>query len=210
MKNIVVVGGGGHARVVISLIKKLAGYKLIGFTDPEQNADLLAVPYLGDDGALEAVLREHAPCSAALGIGNTSISDRRVKKAAQLVEMGFDLPALISPAAVVNEDVSIGDGTVVFDAAVVVTGARIGTACILNTGCCVDHDCRVGDGVHLAPGSVLSGGVEVGRLAMIGAGAVVIHSRKVSECCLVGAGAAVTTDLTEAGVYVGTPARRLG
>ena len=210
MKNIVVVGGGGHARVVISLIKKLAGYKLIGFTDPEQNADLLAVPYLGDDGELEAVLRDHDPCCAALGIGNTSISDRRVKKAAQLVEMGFDLPALISPAAVVNEDVSIGDGTVVFDAAVVVTGARIGTACILNTGCCVDHDCRVGDGVHLATGSVLSGGVEVGRLAMIGAGAVVIHSRKVSECCLVGAGATVTTDLTEAGVYVGTPARRLG
>ena len=209
MKNIVVVGGGGHARVVISLIKKLGRYKLVGFTDPEQSAEMLDVPYLGDDGALAAVLRDHAPCSAALGIGNTSISDRRVKKAAQLVEMGFDLPALISPSAVVNEDVSIGDGTVVFDAAVVVTGARIGAACILNTGCCVDHDCRVGDGVHLAPGSVLSGGVDVGRLAMIGVGAVVIQNRKVSECCLVGAGATVTTDLMEAGVYAGTPARRL-
>lgn len=210
MKNIVVVGGGGHARVVIGLIRRLAGYRLLGFTDPQPVAPLLSAPYLGDDRVLRDILQAHGPCSAALGIGNTGISETRVRKAEQLVDMGFELPALVSPAAVVAEDVTIGAGTVVLDAATVVTGASIGSACILNTGCIVDHDCHVGDGVHLAPGSTLCGGVEVGQLAMIGAGAVVIQYRKICERALVGAGATVTSDLSEPGVYVGLPARRAG
>ncbi|MEZ5543316.1 MAG: acetyltransferase [Pseudomonadota bacterium] len=208
MKDIVVVGGGGHARVVISLIRKLAGYRLLGFTDTAPRPDILSVPYLGDDGVLESLLREHATCCAALGLGNTGISDLRVKKATALVEMGFELPVLVSPAALVNEDVRFGAGTVVCDAAVVVTGARIGMACILNTGCTVDHDCHVGDGAHLAPGVVLCGDVQVGELAMIGAGAVLKQGVRVAARCLVGAGATVTDDLPEAGVYIGTPARQ--
>ena len=209
MKDIVVIGGGGHAKVIISLIRKLDGYKLLGFTDREPRADLLGVPYLGDDRQLEILVRDHSPCSVALGTGNTDVSTQRVDMAQRVLAMGFELPALISPSAVVNEDVSLGDGTVVLDGAIVVTGARVGSGCILNTGCTVDHDCRVGDGVHLAPGSVLSGGAEVGRYSFIGAGAVVIQYRKISERCLVGAGATVITDLEEAGVYAGTPARRL-
>lgn len=207
MKDIVVVGGGGHARVIISLIKKLPQYRLLGYTAIEQGTELLSAPYLGDDSMLEPLLRKQSSCSVALGIGNVLISDQRLKIAAQLANMGFDLPVLISPAATVNEDVCIGNGTVVFDGVVIATGARIGKACILNTGCTVDHDCLVDDGVHLGPGSVLSGGVQVGNLALIGAGAVVIQNRKVAERCLVGAGATVTTNLDEAGVYVGTPAR---
>jgi sugar O-acyltransferase (sialic acid O-acetyltransferase NeuD family) len=209
MKNIVVIGGGGHARVVISLINKLPDYRLLGFTDIVTKKDILSAPYLGDDGVLESVLREHDQCCAALGIGNTMISNLRLERAKALVEMGFELPVLISPTSVINEDVDIGEGTVVCDSAVVMTGTRVGMACILNTDCLIDHECHVGDGVHLAPASVLCGGVKVRELAMIGAGAVVIQGLEVAERCLVGAGTTVTKDLVESGVYVGTPARKI-
>lgn len=208
MKPMVVIGGGGHAKVIVSLVKKLGRYRLLGFTDQSSKPDLLEIPYLGDDRHLEVLIRDYHPCYAALGLGNTGVDTRRSDLAMQLTSLGFKLPALISPSAVVNEDVSIGDGTVVLDGAIVGAGARIGSACILNTGCIVDHDCRVGDGVHLAPGCVLSGGVEIGRDTFVGAGAVIIHYLTVADRCLVGAGATVTRALSEPGVYLGTPARR--
>lgn len=206
-KNIVVVGGGGHARVIISLIRKLASFNLLGYTDPAPGESILGVPYLGDDQQLALMANDTTPCAVALGIGNTAVSSRRSELAQQLVARGFELPALVSPAATVNEGVTVGPGTVIFDGVVVATGTQIGAACILNTGCVVDHDCRLGDGVHIAPGAVLCGGVSVGDFSMIGSGATVIHGCRVAARCLVGAGATVVTNLDCPATYVGTPAR---
>lgn len=206
---IVVLGGGGHARVVISLIRKLPDLQLLGYIDPRPGPALLGAPYLGGDDELPRLLAEHSGCGAALGIGNTAISSLRLQIAERLLKQGFALPPLVSPVATVNEGVELGAGTVVCDGAIVATGTQVGVACILNTGCVVDHDCRVGDGVHIAPRAVLSGGVELGELSMVGTGAVVIQSRKIAAGCFVAAGATVTRDLPESGLYAGTPARRM-
>jgi UDP-perosamine 4-acetyltransferase len=63
--------------------------------------------------------------------------------------------------------------------------------------------------VHIAPGVTISGGVTIGRFSMIGAGATVIEGRRIASECIVGAGAIVVHDLTEPGVYIGSPARRI-
>ena len=39
-EKIVVIGGGDHARVVISILKKLGWYEIIGYTDLEHKGDL--------------------------------------------------------------------------------------------------------------------------------------------------------------------------
>lgn len=210
MKDIVVIGGGGHGRVVISLIRKLAGFRVLGYTDTNPGPPVLGAPCLGGDEVLEQIIRERPGCNAALGVGTVSVSPRRLEIAGNLQRMGFELPAVVSPAAIVNENVAIGAGTVICDGAVVAAGARVGIGCILNTGCVIDHDCRIGDGVHVAPGAVLCGGVQVGELSMVGAGAVVIQERRLADRCLIAAGATVTRDLIEPGIYGGTPARLLG
>ena len=63
--------------------------------------------------------------------------------------------------------------------------------------------------VHVAPGATISGGVTIGHFSMIGVGATIIEGKKIAASCLVGAGATVVRDLTEPGVYVGSPARRI-
>lgn len=207
-RPVVVLGGGGHAKVVVAALKQ-SGWRVVGYTDQQDRGDILAAKYLGTDAGLAQVLRAHRGCAAVVGIGKIDASPRRLALQSAAVALGFEFPAIVSRHAVVNEDVRLGAGTVVLDGVVVNSGTEVGRAGILNTGCTVDHDCRLGDNVHIAPGVTLSGGVVIGDHCLIGAGATIIQGVRVAADCLVGAGATVVADLTAPGTYTGTPARRL-
>jgi sugar O-acyltransferase (sialic acid O-acetyltransferase NeuD family) len=206
MVSIVVLGGGGHAKVLISILKKMPAYRTIGYTDLRDNGPILGIPYLGGDDVLKDLKGSDQVLSAAIGIGNTSLSRKRMYLKKRLGDLGFPLPPIISPHSVVNEDTRIGSGTVVFDGAVVNSGARIHDCCIVNTHSTVEHDCIIADNVHIAPGANLSGGVVVGENTLVGAGATVIQNVRICHDCVIGAGAVVVRDIDVPGTYVGIPA----
>jgi acetyltransferase EpsM len=108
---------------------------------------------------------------------------------------------------IVGSDVGIGGGTFIAAGVVVNTGARIGRDVILNTGCAVDHDVALADHVHVGPRVALCGGVRIGEGVLLGVGSCVVPLGSVGEWSIIGAGAAVTGDLTARRVYVGVPAR---
>jgi sugar O-acyltransferase (sialic acid O-acetyltransferase NeuD family) len=205
MNRMVVIGGGGHAKVVISVLKKLAVYQIAGYTDRGDKGDILGVPYLGPD----EVLGKMAPCGAAIGVGSVLPGNTRELLKNLIESLGLSLPPVVSRDAVVNEQVAIGRGSQVFDGAVVNSGVRIGECVILNTNSTVDHDCEIGDFVHVAPGATLSGGVRVGRNSLIGTGASVIQNIRIGQECVIGAGATVVEDILKRGIYAGNPARRI-
>jgi sugar O-acyltransferase (sialic acid O-acetyltransferase NeuD family) len=206
--EIVVIGGGGHAKVLISLLKKL-GWEILGYTDEHDRSSILGMPYLGDDSVLPGVLSSHRYCSAVIGLGKIDASSARVQLQREIRALGFDSPVVISPRAVVNEETELGVGTAVFDGAVVNSGTVTGGHCIVNTNSTVEHDCRLGENVHIAPGATVSGGVTIGDDCMIGAGSIVVQGVTVCPGCLVGAGATVVAGIDIPGVYVGNPARRI-
>jgi len=209
MHDIVIIGGGGHAKVLISILKKLGSYRLLGYTDIQNKGELLGIKYLGDDTVLERLIKKNRSLAAALGLGTVAVDDKRPRILENLEYLGFALPAVISPQAVINEDVVIGSATVIFDGAIVNSGTKIGKAVILNTKSSVDHDCEIEDFVHIAPGATLSGGVKVGKNSLIGTGANVIQYKRIGENCVVGAGSTIIDDITEPGTYVGNPAKRI-
>lgn len=207
MDKIIVIGGGGHAKIIINLLQKLKKYSILGYVDRADKGDILGVGYLGNDDGLSHIKSQNPRCHAVIGVGQVDIKNNRREIHQRLVRLGFDLPTLISPDAIVASDVKLGQGSVVIEGAIIQPGTVIGHCAIINTGVCIDHDCRLGDFVHMAPGTVLSGGVEVGDDVMICTGAVVIQCRKICSQCLIGAGATVVDDLTQPGKYLGTPAR---
>lgn len=205
MNDVVLVGGGGHARVLASVLRRI-GWSIRGYTSPDDGGSLLGIPWLGDDSVLETW--DPSTVNLAIGVGMPHPASTREGIVERLRRFAF--LTVVAPSAVVDGSVEIGEGSVVFDGAVVQTGARIGRVAIVNTGSTVDHDCRVDDYAHVAPGATLCGGVVVGRGAMVGAGATVLPGRRVGEGVVVGAGAVVTADCPGPGVYVGAPARRRG
>ncbi len=193
----------------MSTLKKL-GYAVAGYTDPEDRGVLLGMAYLGTDDVLTELVRQGTATRAVLGVGKVDASDARSHLAARVKALGFALPSVVSPQAIVNEEVELGEGAVVFDGAVVNSGTVVGRLCIINTNSTVEHDCRLGENVHVASGATVSGGVAIGDHCLIGAGATLIQGVSVCRGCLIGAGATITKDLLVPGTYAGNPGRRIG
>jgi sugar O-acyltransferase (sialic acid O-acetyltransferase NeuD family) len=208
MDKIVVIGGGGHAKVLISVLKKIL-VDIAGYTDRQDRGAILGVQYLGDDGILLELIRKHARCKAVIGVGKIDASGVRTTLQKEFEGLGFDFPSIVSPHAVINDEVLLGPGSVVFDGVVINSGTKTGRACILNTNCTVEHDCRLDENVHIAPGATLSGGVKLGKNCLIGTGANVIQNVSICDNCLIGAGSTVVKDITTPGTYVGNPAKRI-
>lgn len=208
-KTIVIIGGGGHAKVLISVLKKLKDFRIVGYTDIMDRGEILGVAYLGNDFSLRKPSGNGCAAYAAIGIGKTEKPDGRKRIISNLKKIGFRLPSIVSSDAIVNECVEIGAATVVFDGVVVNSGSLIGNAVILNTNSTVEHDCTIGDFTHIAPGVTLSGGVEIGENSFVGAGSTIIHGIKVAKNCIIGAGSTIIKDIRDSGRYVGNPVRKI-
>lgn len=205
MENIVLVGYGGHARSVIDTIEQSKSYEIVGYTDVQKDADS-PYEYLGTDEILKQCY-EQGVTNAFVTIGFMGNSELRQKKYKQLKEIGYQLPVIIDPSAVVAKEVLIDEGTFIGKKCVVNASSRLGKMCIINSGAVVDHDCKIKDYSHVAVGAVLCGGVSVGENSLIGAGATVIQTVKVGEQCIVGAGAVVIKDIQAKCTAVGVPAK---
>ncbi len=207
MDKIVIIGGGGHAKVIISILKKLRSFDIVGYTDIENNGPILGIQFLGGDDILKDLLNKKVK-NAVIGIGQIKRSQIRERAANYAISAGFKFPAIIAPTAMINEEVIINSGAVIMDGVVLNSGTNIGQFSIVNTKASIDHDCKIGNFVHVAPGVTLSGGVKVGNYTLIGAGSSVIQNVIIESNCIIGAGSAVMKNCVENSMYVGVPAKR--
>lgn len=199
MAPVILIGGGGHGRVLLDALL-LCGTEVLGIADPALPTEApgpRGLPVLGGD---DAVLR-HAADAVLLvnGIGSTGSTAARTALYERFVAAGYRFATVVHPAAVVAEDVVLGDGAQVMAGAVLQTGARIGANCIVNTRASVDHDCDIDAGTHIAPGVTLSGAVRIGPGSHVGTGAVVIQQVRIGAGALIGAGAVVLADVPDGG-----------
>lgn len=197
-EKIILVGGGGHASVVVDAIKRLGTFEIAGIIDPRLNkgSRVLDIEIIGADDAIPSLFRQGIK-NAFIGVGSVGDCAVRKKLYSVLKKIGFRLPAIVHPDAVISENVKIGEGAFIGGGAVVNPGTRIGNNAIINTRSSVDHDCIIGDFVHIAPGAVLSGGVNVGNETHIGTGAHIIHEVLIGQRCIIAAGATVWQDLQD-------------
>ena len=204
---LILVGAGGHARVLLSTLLLLSR-RVLGFVDPDKTrADLLGVPNMGGD---EAVAR-HDPSQVLLvnGVGSVASIANRLRVYDFFRRRGYRFASVIHPGAIVAPETRLADGVQIMAGAILQTGCFVEDDCIINTGALIDHDCIIQAHAHVAPGAVLSGGVHVGARAHIGVGATVIQGVRIGSDSIVGAGAVVLSDVPESCTVVGVPARSI-
>ena len=204
--QVVIIGAGGHGKVVLDIVRAAGQFKPAGFVDadPALAGQVVAgLTVLGPPNLLPK-LRQQRVSQVIVAIGDNRTRLRYIDLAR---EYGFELVNAIHPTAFVSPSAALGLNVVVAPHASVITEARVAGGAIVNTAAVVDHECVVGEGVHVGPGAVLAGRVRVGRGAFVGMGAKVIQCRAVGEFATVGAGAVVIEDVPDGATAVGVPAR---
>lgn len=197
-KRILIIGGGGHAKVVIDAIRRSRRYDICGILDPnlKEGSMVLGEKVLGPDGMMKK-LRDKGVGLAFLGVGSVGDCSLRKKLYAIAKDAGFSFPAIVHDRAVVADGVILDEGTFVAAGAVVNPGTVVGRNAIINTASSVDHDCVIGDFVHIAPGATLSGGVIIGEESHIGTGANIVQCVKIGSRSMVGAGQTIRHDIAD-------------
>jgi sugar O-acyltransferase (sialic acid O-acetyltransferase NeuD family) len=185
--SLVIIGGGGHAKMCIDIIKQTKEYHIYGLVDPKFSVgqNVLDVPVVGNDDVLESLFQKGVRY-AVVGVGAAN-SDLRTREKifSKLKTIGFKLPSLIHPSAIVEASVEIGDGNQLMAGCIVGSSAVIKNNNIINSGAIVSHDCVIGDNVHIAPGAVLGGNVTVAANTLIGMGVTVYFGCKIGRQVMV-------------------------
>lgn len=206
MKELYILGAGGHGRVVMDIAESMEKYEKIRLFDdnPEEKGKRCGGCCV--EGTKELLLQyaqNNPEAEAFVAIGNNEIR-KRVQE--YLEQKKIPVTTLIHKNAVLSQKVQLGSGTVVMPGAVVNCGTVLGKGTIINTACSIDHDNRIGDYCHVSVGSHLAGTVIVGNQTMIGAGAIIKNDISICSHCVIGAGAVVVKNISRPGIYIGVPA----
>jgi sugar O-acyltransferase (sialic acid O-acetyltransferase NeuD family) len=205
MKNkLLIIGASGHGKVVADIALKTNRWQSITFLDDDKSINSSMGSEVMDTS--DKAFKYIDEYEIFVGIGNNAT---RQKIHEMLESVGASIPVLIHPNAVIGEQVEIEAGTVVMAGAIINCCTKIGKGCIVNTGSTIDHDNNIEDFVHISPGAHLAGTVSVGQKSWLGIGSVVSNNINITSGCKVGAGAVVVKDITEPGIYVGVPVRRI-
>jgi sugar O-acyltransferase (sialic acid O-acetyltransferase NeuD family) len=204
MKKIIVVGSGGHGKVLIYTLKAL-GLPIHGAVDSRFTGEIGGVHVLGNDSWLLA----QSPDDFTLvnGIGSISFPEVRKKIFETYKDRKFKFMTVVHPSAIVDPSAHISEGSQVLAGAIIQPHVKIDVDVIINTGSIIEHDCVIGPHCHIAPGCVLSGAVQVGNTCHIGTGATIIQGINIGDGCLIAAGAVVTQNVLNKLRVAGVPAK---
>lgn len=207
----IILGGGGHARVIIDVLQQLEEFTPWGVLDANPaywGKAILGVPVIGGDSKLPELLSQGIS-HFILGLGSTGRTEPRRLVFQRACQAGFTPVTVKHPRAVVSNSALLDQGTAVLAGAIINAGAKIGSNVIINTGAIVEHDCVIGNHVHLATGARLAGGVIIDDGAHVGIGACVLQGVHIGEKAVIGAGAVVLEDIPPQATAAGVPARIL-
>lgn len=205
-KKIVILGGGGHAKVLIDSILYTGIYQIEGVLDPrlKPGERILGVPVIGKDAYLDRESGKNF--CLAIGIGSTEATDKR-KLLYEKYKNRYEFAALIDKRSQLAKSIKYGRGIQIIAQAIIRPDVVIGDNVIINTAAIIEHDCRIASHTHISVNAVLGGGARIGECSHVGMGARILQKIKIGNFVTVGAGAVVTEDVGDGLTVCGVPAR---
>ena len=200
-KPIIILGTGGHAKVITDALV-LSGREILGFVTPALKAEseFCGKKVLGND----EVINQYSPDEIELvnGIGSLPRKNLRWNLAEKMREQGYKFAIVIHPNAVIATDINLDEGVQIMAGVIIQAGTKIKQDSIINTGSLIDHDCEIERNCHIAPGVVCSGGVVIGSNTHLGTGTIVTEYRSIGSNCAIAAGSVVFKDIPDTTTFI--------
>lgn len=211
MKQLLLVGGGGHCKSVIdALLTSECEFEKIAVIDIKEKVGTFigGIEVIGTDSDLERLYSQGYKY-AFITLGSVGNTQKREKICENLERIGFIFPNIVDNSSVIGRDVTLSKGVFVGKNATINTETIISDHAIVNTGAVIEHECNIGKFVHVAPGSVICGNVIIGDKSHVGANATLIQGVKIEENVIIGAGSTIIKDVEKNTTVVGSPGRKV-
>ena len=204
MSALLIVGAGGHGKIVADIARSLGRWERIAFLDDKYPGSTIVSEWeiIGKISDAANFINEFPEVAVAIGVNSL-----RLEVLKKMLNEGFRFPVLIHPDASVSRSATLGVGTVVCVQSAIDIDTVIGMGAIINAGATIAHDCLLGDGVHVSPGGRVSGSATLGECTWLGSGAIVKEMVSIGRSVIVGAGSVVIRDVPDQVTVVGVPTR---
>ena len=208
MKNkLLIIGSGGHGRVVADVAEKSNNFKEISFLDntflnSNFSKSVNFKKVIGEISIRSIEKYSSEFSHAFVGIGDNKI---RIKWLKILEMMNFQIPTIIDPTAEISKYAILDKGSFINTNVVIQCNAKIQFGSILNTSCTIDHDSIIGEGTHISPGVNVAGNVNIGKFCWIGIGSKIIQNIQIGDNVTVGGGSLVLKDVPKNLKVFGSP-----
>ena len=191
MKEILLIGDGGHCKSVIDVLEQEGQFNIAGIigTDKSINSDVLGYKVIGVDSDIDRFSKIYK--YAIVAVGQVKSPAIRIKIFSLLMKSGFVLPKIISPRSYVSKHAVIGSGSIIMHDAVVNANAVVGDNCIINSKALIEHDSIIHSHCHISTCATINGNVVVGEGSFIGSGAVTNNSIVIKKNSFFKAGALI-------------------
>lgn len=206
MKNIVIIGAGGVGREVSLIIQQIneleQTWNLLGFID--DNTDnwgkvINGYSVIGGIDSLEFLSND---TYIVIAIANYKVKKNIVNK----INNKFKFATIVHPKVWIHDYMTVGEGTIIYEGAILTANIEIGNHVIISPKCGVGHDSIIKDYVSLLWNVNVSGNDLIEEGVMMGSGSTVIQGKKIGKGSIIGAGAVVVNDIESFSTAVGVPA----
>jgi len=207
MIDVAIIGAGGFGRevnlILQQLIKKQYHYRFLGYFDDEDKSEELDKLYLGTINHLNSYKED---ISVVVAIGNGQVRKAVVD---QIKNPKVSFLSLVSPYAIFNDLLEVGEGSIICAGANFTTNIKVGKFTVVNLNATIGHDCQLDDYSSVMPGANLSGDVHLKEEAFVGSGANILNGITLEQQSILGSGAVLTSDLSAGKTAVGVPAKEI-
>ena len=192
MKEIILIGGGGHCKSVVDVIEQEGRFEIVGIVDKPEflDSNILGYPVIGNDSDLPNLAKKYQ--YALISAGQIKSPFLRMKLYDLAEKSGFILPSIVSPRAYVSKHAVVGKGTIIMHDALINFNAQIGENCIINSKALIEHDCSISNHCHVSTSATINGGAIVKLGCFIGSGVTTKESIEIGENSFIKAGSLVT------------------
>lgn len=207
MKNIIIIGAGGVGREVSLIIEKInklkATWNLIGFIDDNINSWNRIINGYQIIGGMDLLEKLPLDTYVVIAIANYNVKKKIVNK----INNKFKFATIIDPKVYIHDYMTIGEGTIIYEGAIITANIQVGNHVIISPKCGIGHDSIIKDYVSLLWNVNVSGNDVIEEGVMMGSGSTIIQGKKIGKGSIIGAGAVVIDDIDSFTTAVGVPAK---
>jgi len=192
-KPVIVLGAGGHAKVIIDILSqkkinilgmatlnnsKKANYDFKIFSDEEVIANF-----------------DSEEINLVNGLGSLPNDNKRYELSKKYLDFGYKFINIIHTSSIISKSTKILDGAQIMAGVIIGPGCKVGEGTIVNSQSSIDHDCEIENYSHICPGVVCSGNVKIGSFVHISTGVSIINNISIGDNSIIYPGVTLVKDV---------------